>query len=150
MELTRLKIHLLPAPDDAALNSREYQAELDAFDKTLRSYGIAPQRVRESLECAAGPSAGGTWLSQFVIVAKELKPIIPHVCTAIAVYFAAKWRRGVTFEIGKGGRIKGSAQTFEDAEKLLERLVTESRKQLPQKAAKEKSGNKKPNGKTRA
>ena len=150
MKPKRIHICLVPAADDAALNSPEYQAELETFDRTLRSHGIVPHRLLERLEAAAGGGEPAVWLSQFVIIAKALTPIIcAAICSAIGGYFHAKRGRRVTFEIGKEGRIKGSAQTVQDADELLNRLLAEDLKQLPQRAARKKSGNKRPKGKTR-
>jgi hypothetical protein len=75
MENEQIRIHLTAAVADPAHNSAEYQADLDAFDKTLRSRGVVPQRVLESLTAAAGVSEP-VWLGQFVIIAKAITPIV--------------------------------------------------------------------------
>jgi len=134
METERIDIHLVPAPDDAALNSPEYQAELAAFDKALRSHGIVPQRVLERLEGAAGTTEPATWLSQFVIVVNVLKPmVVPAIVTAIGGYFHEKRGRRVILEMENGTgkkrqKIKVSAPSPEDAEKALRALLPENRK----------------------
>lgn len=50
----RLRIYLLPGPDESPLESAEYQADLDTFDKIVRSHGIVPQRKLKDLKAAAG------------------------------------------------------------------------------------------------
>jgi len=141
METESIRIHLTPADDDAALDSPEYQAELDAFDKALRSHGIVPQRVLERLEGAAGPGEPATWLGQFVIVAKAVGP---GILAAVAGYFHGKRGRGVTFEIGKDGRFKGSAPSLKGAQRLLPQLLAASRKNMAEKPQTKKARKEKP------
>jgi hypothetical protein len=119
MGTEQIKLQLIPAPNDAALNSPEYQAELDAFYRILRSRGVVAQRVLEGLEAAAVDNQPAVWLGQFVVATKAVTPIIAAVMGAIGGYFHGKHGRGISFEIGKDGHIKGSAQSLEDAEKLL-------------------------------
>jgi hypothetical protein len=135
MEAKRVEIHLIPAGDDAALDSRAYQAELDTFDKNLRSGGMVPERVLERLEAAAGTNEPAVWLGQFVVLIKALTPIASSaICTALAGYFHAKRGRKVTVEISrKGERIKISAQTPQEVEKLLGRFVTQGQKAVAAK-----------------
>jgi hypothetical protein len=132
MENEQIRVRLTPAAGDPAHNSAEYQADLDAFDKTLRSHGIVPQRVLETLTAAAGVSEP-VWLGQFVIITKAITPIVTSVIVAaIGGYFHGRRGRRASVEIktGKDRRIKITAQSPEEVERAFEVLLAESRKVL--------------------
>ena len=120
MVAERIEIQLIPAPDDAAPNSAEYQAELDGFYKILRSRGVVPQRVLETLEAAVGPGETAMWLGQFVIVAKTATPIVaiigPALGTVIGVWLHNRYGRKVRMKIGD---IEVEAQTMDEVRELL-------------------------------
>src|SRR5579863_5436063 len=137
MENEQIRIHLTAAVADPAHNSAEYQADLDAFDKTLRSHGVVPQRVLESLTAEAGVSEP-VWLGQFVIIAKAITPIVTSAIVAgIGGYFHARRGRRVSIEIktGKDGRIKITAQSPEEIARAFEILLAE-RQTVPKKPEK--------------
>jgi hypothetical protein len=145
-EEAEITIHLIPAPDDRPLDSAQYQTELGAFDSTLRSHGIVPQRVLRGLEAVAGAGEPAVWLGQFVVVAKAITPVaISGVVTAIGGYFGARRGRKVEIEVGKNGRIarfKASGYTPKAAERLSRMLLDENRK-MPRQAGTKKTGNRK-------
>jgi hypothetical protein len=118
MEPKHLKIYLLPAPDDTALDSPEYQAELEAFDKTLRSHGIVPQRVLKELKAAAGGTEVAIWLSEFVIVMKSVTPIAKAIIQAISDYLRERNNRKFRVKVDD---IEAEANTLKAVEKLLAR-----------------------------
>jgi hypothetical protein len=99
MNSKRLKILLLPGPDDSTLDGPESQADLDTFEKILRSHGIVPQLKLKDLKAAAGGLEQAIWLGEFLLIVRALTPIIKTaISTAIKGYFDAKLGRRVTVE----------------------------------------------------
>ena len=116
-----LRLTLSRVPDD----DPDFQKTLSEFLKSVRAQGIEISGRYFALDAVQG---GGGLLNDFTVAAEAIKPIIvPVLCAAIGGYFHAKRGGKVTFEMKHLG-IKGSAQTVEDAEKILQRLVDASPK----------------------
>jgi hypothetical protein len=136
-----LHVRMIPAPDDPDDQSPAYQEELAAFARYLQRSGIEYQAKPGKLLFT--DSSPFNFAGTFVITLKALTPILTPIIGAIGGYLHGKRGRGVSFEMGKDGQFKGSAQNIEDAEKLLRQLVPESQKRIPAKAAKTKPVGKK-------
>src|SRR5439155_22241949 len=123
-----LQIRLEPSTLDPALRTAEYQEELEVFDRALRVGGIVPQRILKELQASAD-TGKAVWLSDFIVVAKTLRPLVLPILAALVGYLRGKKGRSVSFTIGKDGQLKGSANTVGEAKELLKRLVAASSQQ---------------------
>jgi hypothetical protein len=107
--MERVRIVLRRAPDDPAVNSPEFQAELSKFEESLRSNKVRCQRPRSV--------TGVSSLRELVIT------IGPHVVTVLsalgAAWIGARFGRSIRI---KAGNNEVEARTKEEIEFALKKL----------------------------
>jgi len=113
-----LTITLLPARDDAALRSADYQRELHRFEESLTAQGL---QVGVSIELresgAPNPLALVLphYLGDFTI--KLVATVGPPLGALIGAWLHARHGRKVRLKIGD---IEAEAQSIDEVEKLLQ------------------------------
>lgn len=72
--------HLVPAPDDPALSSQEYQKGLRKIVESLETHGV---QVSPQIEIWNAADGGIVLLGEFVVALKPI--IVPIICAAIGI-----------------------------------------------------------------
>lgn len=114
-----LQLIIVPAPDDPALFSKEYQKVLFEFFQALKAEGL--EVSGRSFTFDAVGAVGGL-SGEFVIASiVALTPVINAVQKLIETLIDARDGRKLKLQIGSSVRMEGSAR---DVEKMFERLVS--------------------------
>lgn len=112
---SKLRVHLIPSPDDSALRSSEYQQAIRDFRDLLRAHGLKPSMRIQTMDAAAG-NAPSILDGVFSLATASL----PVVGTCLGFWLKGHYGRRVRIEFDKDGEVKkAEAQTVEDIEKLL-------------------------------
>jgi hypothetical protein len=114
MEVPRLELTLIPAPEDAALRSKKYQKELRGFADSLKTAGVTFGLGVELIE-AAGGEAPAIYSGIFTLATV----LTVQVRRCIIAWQKARSGRKVRVEIRSDGRLRAEAQTIEEVERLL-------------------------------
>jgi hypothetical protein len=122
----KIRLRLIPAPDDLPLSSREYQKELADFAKSLREQGI--QFSDRAFAFDALDAAGGQ-SGEFTLVVTTIASFITGAAAVTGAWLHAKGGRKVHV---KYGDVEADAPTVKELEKAL-RLVEESLKRIRQR-----------------
>ena len=112
MDSKPLQITLIPAPDDLPEESSEYQAQLRAFDETLREDGFEPSAFVELIE-AVGHDVT-PYIGMFKIA---LTGSFSALNLALAAYLKEKHGRTVELEVDG---IKTKAASVEEVRQLIQ------------------------------
>jgi hypothetical protein len=119
-----LRLILVRAPDDPPLSSPAFQKELSDFARSLRGIQVEP------ICFAADSMDGGGGLSgEFILIVKNVAPVITVIAAAAGAYIHAKYGRKVKVEFDG---VKVEASSPEEAEKLI-KMVEEHRKKIGHK-----------------
>jgi hypothetical protein len=115
MEPAALDLTLLPAPDDPALDTQEYQKELSDFHSLLWKKGLQGYPLRTGSGRGSEVVSSGAYLGQFLVIAAPT--IGPLLGTVVGAWLHARYGRKVRLKIGD---IEAEAQSEEQVEKLLQ------------------------------
>jgi hypothetical protein len=121
MQTERIHIFLIAAPDDAPINSSEYQEQLHAFLSSLKSHGLHPGIRIQTMDAAWEPGPLGFQTAKLVgeFGVPIVKGLAGVLTAAIGVWLHAKYGRKVRLEVKKDGGIKAEAQTVEEVKTLV-------------------------------
>jgi hypothetical protein len=123
MEPERVRIILVPAPDDAPERAPEYQAELREFGNALRAEGVAFSQSAITFDSIEG---GGYPVGAFAVAAL----VIPYVTKIVVAWLRVRGGRKVRVKVGD---THVEAQTPEDVERLLKAAAEFKRDSRPKK-----------------
>ena len=112
---TELSIVLIPSPGDLPKPSKEYQAELTAFARSMREQRIDFSSRAYMMESASG---GGYALGEFLAVAKTISPALAGL---VGAWLHAKYGRKVKL---KYKNLQVEATNVEEVERMV-KLVRE-------------------------
>jgi len=101
---------LIPAPDEAPIQSAEFQTELQAFTQSLTAQGIEFNSLMHFKESASG---GAFNLGEFYFLTTRILPIL---LVPVTVWIRARYRRKVKLKF-KG--VTAEATSVEEVKKLL-------------------------------
>jgi hypothetical protein len=111
MTQNKIRIDLQRGPDDPEENAPEFQEELKAFHKSLRSAGVVFSVPRKHLASAGAPE----FLSAALVITALGPPIISAVKDAFVVLVQARNGRKARLKIGDVVEAEGeSAAEIED------------------------------------
>jgi hypothetical protein len=113
MEDERIRIELLPAPDEK-MESPEYQQSLRDFAESLRANGISRSVGMRTMDAAGGVSPA-VWNGGFGLAAATL----PLITGFLGAWLKGRYGRKVRLKIGKHGEIDAEAQTVEQVKELV-------------------------------
>jgi hypothetical protein len=131
MKTERLKIHLIPAPDEAPIESAQYQKELRKLEKSLRSQGVSPSFGLNHIYAAAGEGAA-IYSGAFMVAA-----VGSVVGRCVVEWINGHFGRKVSLEVWPDGRVKGEAKNAKEVEKLF-KTAEEHQKKAAKKSPKKK------------
>jgi hypothetical protein len=123
MDARKLKLTLIPGPDDPPLKTPEYQVGLRQFKQSLNSQGVevTAVEIHEFSDLGFAGAAGEYSIRLAATVG-------PALATAVGVWLHARYGRKVRVKIGE---IEAEAQTVEDVEKLLDRAQEMQQRNQP-------------------
>lgn len=113
--LTMPPISFVPASDDQAIGSDDYQRELGELLAVLRAEKIL---VTTRMQFRDSAGAGTVSLGQFAI--ETIKVLGPVVTAAIGAWLQKRYGRKVRIKIGE---IEAEAQSVEEVEQLLQQAA---------------------------
>ena len=113
MEDERIRIELLPAPDEK-MEGPEYQQSLRDFADALRANGISRSVGIRTMDAAAGVSPS-VYNGGFGLAAAAL----PLIAGFLGAWLKGRHGRKVRLKIGKHGEIDAEAQTVEQVRELV-------------------------------
>lgn len=114
MEVPRVELVFVAAPDDPPLRSLRYQKGLHRFADSLKAEGVSFGLGLELME-AAGGEAPTIYTGIFTLAVFLSGP----VSRCIVAWLKGRAGRKVRVEIRSDGRHKAEAQTAEEVEKLI-------------------------------
>lgn len=109
-----LEIELIPGPDDAELETLEYQGELQRFEEALKKEGLD---VAARTLTRKGAGFSSTLMGEFFIALQSLKNAGPFI-TIVVAWTAGRSTRKVRLKVGD---IEVEAHTKAEVLELVEK-----------------------------
>jgi hypothetical protein len=112
--VSKVKISLKPAPDDAKVNDPRFQEELNEFSKSLRAAGVFYSQRGMFFDTVG---AVGYSLPEFVLILSQT--IFPRLGSIMVMWLNGRSGRKISVKIGD---VEAEAQTDQDVGNVLEKV----------------------------